>query len=74
MEGLKVGWRKEGVEGEVISTRESDVVRLELNKEKKKSVSIYSALSEKEKEISMTIEVYIIWEQEFFTKFATVFL
>ena len=36
MEGLKVGWRKEGVEGEVISTRESDVVRLELNKEKKK--------------------------------------
>ena len=34
----------------------------------------YSALSEEEKEISVTIEAYIIWEQEFFTKFAMLFL
>ena len=72
MGGLKVGGREEGVEEEMISTRERDVVRLELNKEEKNVQD--SALSEEEKEISMTIEAYIIWEQEFFTKFAMLFL
>ena len=48
MEGLKVGWRKEGVEGEVIFTSESDVVRLELNKEKK-NVSVFIQLCLKKK-------------------------
>ena len=44
MEGLKVGWRKEGVEGEVIFTSESDVVRLELNKEKKMCQYLFSSV------------------------------
>ena len=43
MEGLKVGGREEGVEEEMISTRERDVVRLELNKEEK-NVSVFSSV------------------------------
>lgn len=73
MEGLKVGWRKEGVEGKRYPQEKEMWSDWNLIR-KKKSVSIYLALSEEEKEVSMTIEAYIIWEQEFFTKFTMLFL
>ena len=73
MEGLKVGWKKEGVEGKWYPQEKE--MRSDWNLiRKKKCVSIYSEISEEEKEISMTIEVYIIWEQEFFTKLTMLFL
>ena len=73
MEGLKVGGKKEGVEGNWYPQEKE--MRSDWNLiRKKKCVSIYSEISEEEKEISMTIEVYIIWEQEFFTKLTMLFL